>query len=344
MLSASSKLKLSRRNPRNPQPPLCRFHTGPHPRETHATAVLETPEPSICRNLFGTPREPPPPSRQLPPSSRQPPQPGQKTPISRNLFGTEPISRPTTPVSEPYEITETSSTSKTKSKKKKKNPTLANRIINSYKPTLPENFGSITSEVFGTIRYKPEDINSIIKNFDDLSLATTRFPTLKEVFTKTYTEYLEKRVGGLRRADKDNVYIHEIDRIVLRDDKKHQVQRKLSNSAQQLIFLRTFEVLHRVAILLTTNSFLTKRGLFYQAPDLFGKQRVSDDLIEDVSCMLKCTRESLHITAAKTGEVIGDLWFNKADDNEVHCNGGIQIPQDAEHKKIYVPKRPSLFC
>ncbi|KAM0972405.1 hypothetical protein ACFX1X_020439 [Malus domestica] len=49
--------------------------------------------------------------------------------------------------------------------------------------------------------------------------------------------------------------------------------------------------------------------------------------------MLKCTCESLHITAAKTGEVIGDLWFNKADDNDVHYNGGIQIPQDAKHIK-----------
>ncbi|KAM1217557.1 hypothetical protein ACFX2G_045855 [Malus domestica] len=49
--------------------------------------------------------------------------------------------------------------------------------------------------------------------------------------------------------------------------------------------------------------------------------------------MLECSRESLYITAAKTGQVIGDLWFDEADNNEVGCDRGIQIPDDVEHIK-----------
>ncbi|KAM1015021.1 hypothetical protein ACFX2A_045879 [Malus domestica] len=34
-----------------------------------------------------------------------------------------------------------------------------------------------------------------------------------------------------------------------------------------------------------------------------------------------------------TGQVIGDLWFDEADNNEVGCDRGIQIPDDVEHIK-----------
>ncbi|KAM1130104.1 hypothetical protein ACFX19_045497 [Malus domestica] len=99
------------------------------------------------------------------------------------------------------------------------------------------------------------------------------------------------------------------------------------------VFWGLLRFLRIVVDLLMTDSFLTKHGLFYQAPLLFSKQRVSDNLIEDVSYMLECNRESLYITAAKTGQVIGDLWFDEVDDNEVCCDRGIQIPDDVEHIK-----------
>lgn len=61
--------------------------------------------------------------------------------------------------------------------------------------------------------------------------------------------------------------------------------------------------------------FLTKCGLFYQAPLLFRKQRVLDNITEDLFCMLKCSRQSLHKIIAKNGLVTVNLWFGEDDNN-----------------------------
>ncbi|KAM1331817.1 hypothetical protein ACFX2I_044261 [Malus domestica] len=333
------------------QTPPPSWQRPPLSRQTPIARNLFGTEPDSERRIFGIPRAL---SRQTPPPSWERPPLSRLTPIARNLFGTEPDSERRTPILEAYVISESPSSSETNSNETRvvlgSPSTLADRILNSYKPNVCEEF---------RLTYNPEYMNCIRRNFDDFNLGTTSFPTLKEVFPETYTDYLEvthipshrlirqiqDKLGAIclsynnkkfeeckfvlpSRHPKYHVYIPEIDRIVLRLCKQ---ERMFEVSSQQSSFLgRTFEVLRIVVNLLITDSFLTKRGLFYQAPLLFGKQRVSDNLIEDVSCMLECSRESLHITAAKTGQVIGDLRFDEADDNEVRCDRGIQIPDDVE--------------
>lgn len=48
---------------------------------------------------------------------------------------------------------------------------------------------------------------------------------------------------------------------------------------------------------------------------LFRKQRVLDNITEDLFCMLKCSRQSLHKIIAKNGLVTVNLWFGEDDNN-----------------------------
>ena len=53
----------------------------------------------------------------------------------------------------------------------------------------------------------------------------------------------------------------------------------------------------------------TKRDLFYSDVKLFKKQDESDAALEDVTCMLGCTRCSLHVVASEKGLVVGRLRY-----------------------------------
>ncbi|KAM1887342.1 hypothetical protein ACFX13_045601 [Malus domestica] len=114
-------------------------------------------------------------------------------------------------------------------------------------------------------------MNCIRRNFDDFNLGTTLFPTLKEVFPETYINYLE--VQFVLSYNKKG--LEECKFVLPRyEDKDH-------------VYIPKIDRLCCVYINKST-----------------GKQRVSDNLIEDVSCMLECSHESLYITAAKTGQVL----------------------------------------
>ena len=109
-------------------------------------------------------------------------------------------------------------------------------------------------------------------------------------------------------------YLEELDQIVLRKDK--QSVRKFVNLNEVRKVAVTTRVLDLVHNLLTHDPPLhsTKRDLFYTDVKLFKDQKQSDDVLDDIACMLGCTRNSLNIVASEKGLVVGRLAFTEAGD------------------------------
>ncbi|XP_014664431.1 PREDICTED: meiotic recombination protein SPO11-like isoform X2 [Priapulus caudatus] len=72
--------------------------------------------------------------------------------------------------------------------------------------------------------------------------------------------------------------------------------------------------------LVHTNTFCTKRDIYYQNPELFGSQRHLDEIVDDIACLLAVPRRSLHVTATSKGLIAGDLQYTEADGRFVDCN------------------------
>ncbi|KAL6521878.1 DNA topoisomerase 6 subunit A [Orobanche minor] len=53
----------------------------------------------------------------------------------------------------------------------------------------------------------------------------------------------------------------------------------------------------------------TLRDIYYKTVTLFKNQKECDSIIDDIACLLCCTRESLNIVAADKWEVIGNLSY-----------------------------------
>lgn len=74
---------------------------------------------------------------------------------------------------------------------------------------------------------------------------------------------------------------------------------------------------------------VTKRDLFYTDVKLFKQQTESDDVLDDVACMVGCTRSSLNVVAAEKGIVVGRVIFED-DGDTIDCTkmgvGGKAIP------------------
>ena len=74
---------------------------------------------------------------------------------------------------------------------------------------------------------------------------------------------------------------------------------------------------------------ITKRDLFYTDVKLFKDQTESDAVLDDVACMIGCTRTSLHVVASDKGLVVGRIRYREAGD-AIDCTkmgvGGKAIP------------------
>ncbi|MFV2014220.1 MAG: hypothetical protein ACC656_02230, partial [Candidatus Heimdallarchaeota archaeon] len=66
-------------------------------------------------------------------------------------------------------------------------------------------------------------------------------------------------------------------------------------------FSQFTEMIRLVDGVLREKIHATKRDLFYRNPKLFGDQRISDGLIEDLGAMLRVTRNSLNVIASAKG-------------------------------------------
>ena len=73
----------------------------------------------------------------------------------------------------------------------------------------------------------------------------------------------------------------------------------------------------------------TKRDVFYTDVKLFSKQEESDAVLDDVACMMGCTRSCLNVVASEKGLVVGRLTYLE-DGDHIDCSrvgvGGKGIP------------------
>jgi len=117
------------------------------------------------------------------------------------------------------------------------------------------------------------------------------------------------------RKSSNQIYVPELDRIVLNNDYKVRDFVNVKNARKCAIMLRILSIIYESCV---KNIHITKRDLFYQDVKLFTKQNDSDIVLDDVACMVGATRTSLRVIASEKGVVVGCIQFNESGD-EIDC-------------------------
>eukprot|EP00039_Didymoeca_costata_P000017 m.43810 g.43810 ORF g.43810 m.43810 type:complete len:415 (+) comp10010_c0_seq1:111-1355(+) len=128
------------------------------------------------------------------------------------------------------------------------------------------------------------------------------------------------------RNEKNQKYIPELDRMVLKLEPRHRPFANSSSVRKTTITTRVLELIHQVV---KKRIHITKRDLFYTDVKLFKKQDESDAVLDDVATLIGCTRTSLNVVASDKGVVIGQIKFLE-DGDSIDCTkmgvGGKAIP------------------
>ncbi|XP_065843002.1 meiotic recombination protein SPO11-like isoform X2 [Oscarella lobularis] len=81
--------------------------------------------------------------------------------------------------------------------------------------------------------------------------------------------------------------------------------------------LRVLSTIHH---LLHTDSHATKRDIFYEDVAFYRTQQCVDEAVDNIACMFRVTRRSLHVLAASKGLVYGELSYVDWDGSVVDCS------------------------
>ncbi|NWQ60097.1 SPO11 protein, partial [Neopipo cinnamomea] len=96
-----------------------------------------------------------------------------------------------------------------------------------------------------------------------------------------------------------------------------QIRSDCPQSAQR--FALMLKILSMIYKMVQSNTYATKRDIYYSDTLLFGSQSAVDCIINDISCMLKIPRRSLHILSTTKGFVAGNLSYTEEDGTKVNC-------------------------
>ncbi|KAL0211718.1 hypothetical protein RCL1_005344 [Eukaryota sp. TZLM3-RCL] len=128
------------------------------------------------------------------------------------------------------------------------------------------------------------------------------------------------------RSSTNQHYVEELERIVLGSKETTRSFASVGAVKKTAIMCR---VLRLVRELCLKGIHTTKRDLFYTDVKLFQDQTASDDMLDDVACLLGVTRTSLHVVASEKGVVVGRLQYTENGDF-IDCSrmgtGGKAIP------------------
>ncbi|GBM06454.1 Meiotic recombination protein SPO11, partial [Araneus ventricosus] len=97
--------------------------------------------------------------------------------------------------------------------------------------------------------------------------------------------------------------------------------------------VRFLHVLTKIHKLIKTNSYRTKRELFYEDVNLFKTQKALDDILDDIACLLKTPKIKLHVLTTSKGCISGNLRYKESDGSYIDCsesNQGVLISNDVD--------------
>ncbi|XP_010211128.1 PREDICTED: meiotic recombination protein SPO11 [Tinamus guttatus] len=110
-----------------------------------------------------------------------------------------------------------------------------------------------------------------------------------------------------------------------------KIRSDCSNSAPK--FALMLKILSMIYKMVQSNTYATKRDIYYTDTVLFGSQSIVDNIINDISCMLKIPRRSLHILSTSKGSVAGNLSYTEEDGTKVNCTcsaTAVSVPSNVE--------------
>ncbi|CAH9051436.1 unnamed protein product [Cuscuta europaea] len=176
------------------------------------------------------------------------------------------------------------------------------------------------------------DLTGSFREVKDLPLSSVK-TTIEDLFLTLARSILSGQGFSYSvpsRSAANQLYIPELDRIVLRDKASVRQFANVSTVRKTTITTRILRLIHELCL---KNIHVTKRDLFYSDVKLFRDQTQSDAVLDDVSCILGCTRSSLNVVASEKGVVVGRLIFSDAGD-VIDCTkmgmGGKAIPPNID--------------
>ncbi|XP_072044802.1 meiotic recombination protein SPO11-like [Amphiura filiformis] len=166
--------------------------------------------------------------------------------------------------------------------------------------------------------YGMQDRNKVLKKLETIiedilsSLAHNESPVLSYESRRTWENVQFTEDLGLEMRDSSS-------RSEIRFDSFNSVNK----------FAMTLRVLAMCYKLVQSNTYSTKRDMYYNDTQLFGSQAVLDDIVDNIACMLQVPRWRLHVLATSKGCIAGDLQFTEVDGNHVDCSttaSGVLVP------------------
>ncbi|KAL6987471.1 DNA topoisomerase 6 subunit A [Sarracenia purpurea var. burkii] len=206
----------------------------------------------------------------------------------------------------------------------------ADSLILSTLKTLAENTPSTSASK--TLTLADLSLSATCREVADLSLSSVQ-SSIESLILSLAHSILSGRGFAFSvpsRSAANQLYVPELDRIVLKDKTSLRPYASVATVRKTTITTRILQLIHQLCM---KNIHVTKRDLFYTDVKLFQDQTQSDTVLDDVSCILGCTRSSLNVIAAEKGVVVGRLIFSDNGDL-IDCTkmgmGGKAIPPNID--------------
>ncbi|XP_058215501.1 DNA topoisomerase 6 subunit A [Rhododendron vialii] len=233
-------------------------------------------------------------------------------------------------------ITDTSDSdsdnAKTKSKPHKKNLNSDAAILKTLETLLANEQTQASTSNSKPLTLSDLSLSSTCREVADLPLSSVQ-SNIETLILSLARSILSGRGFSFSvpsRSAANQLYVPQLDRIVLKDKASLRPYAAVSTVRKTTITTRILQLIHQLSL---KNIHVTKRDLFYTDVKLFQDQTQSDAVLDDVSCILGCTRSSLNVVAAEKGVVVGRLIFSDNGDM-IDCTkmgmGGKAIPPNID--------------